>query len=51
MSNRLSRLVAERLGIVPEALQQMMAIPESELLHNLELDRALAHKLAAEGVA
>lgn len=49
--DRLARLVAERLGIVPEALQQLVAIPESELLRNLELDRALAQKLAAEGVA
>ncbi|MCB2065582.1 MAG: hypothetical protein KDE15_02955 [Erythrobacter sp.] len=49
--DRLSTIVAERLGISPDALAQVVAISEDEALRNAALDRELARKLEAEGVA
>lgn len=49
--DRLSGMVAERLGVSALALQQVVGISESEVLANLALDRAMAEMLVAEGVA
>ncbi|MEZ5709925.1 MAG: DUF5682 family protein [Blastomonas sp.] len=49
--DRLSAIVAQRLGISPDALAQLVAIGEEEALRNVALDRELAQKLESEGVA
>lgn len=49
--DRLSGMVAERLGISRDALQSLVAISEAEAMDNLALDRALDEKLRMEGVA
>ena len=49
--DRFSAMVAERLGIREDMLARVIAIHEAELLRNVALDRDMARKLQAEGVA
>ena len=49
--DRFSAMVAERLGIREDMLARVIAIDEAELLRNVALDRDMARKLQAEGVA
>lgn len=48
--DRLSGMVAQKLGISSDALQSLVSISENEVMANLQLDRAMAQKLASEGV-
>lgn len=48
--DRLSAMVARKLGIASDALQSLLAISEAEVMANLSLDRAMAAKLANEGL-
>lgn len=48
--DRLSAMVAQRLGISEDRLQSQVPISEAEAMANLRLDRAMAAKLKAEGV-
>ncbi|MEO0463177.1 MAG: DUF5682 family protein [Pseudomonadota bacterium] len=49
--DRLSGMVAERLGIARDALNAVVEISEGDALANLELDRMLSRKLETEGLA
>ncbi len=49
--DRLAEDVATRVGARPEQLATRIGIPQSELLHNLQLDRELADVLARDGLA
>lgn len=49
--DRLSGMVANKLGLASDALQSLVAISEGEVMDNLALDRAMADKLVSEGVA
>jgi hypothetical protein len=49
--DRLSGMVAEKLGLANDALNSLVSISESEVMANLALDRAMAQKLASEGLA
>lgn len=48
--DRLSAMVAQRLGISEDRLQSQVPISEAEAMANLRLDREMAEKLKAEGV-
>lgn len=48
--DRLSGMVAEKLGLAKDALRSLVSISESEVMGNLALDRAMAQKLSQEGV-
>lgn len=48
--DRLSTVVATKLGVSSDAMQNVVQIDEGELIANLEADRAMADKLRLEGV-
>jgi hypothetical protein len=48
--DRLSSMVAQRLGISEDRLQAQVPISEAEAMANMRLDQAMAQKLAAEGL-